>query len=48
MAISIRLDAETEKRLDFLAAQTGRTKTSYLREVVERGIEELEDYYLAA
>ena len=48
MATSIRLAAETEQRLDFLAAQTGRTKAFYLREVIERGIEELEDYYLAA
>lgn len=48
MAIFIRLAAETEQRLDFLAAQTGRTKAFYLREVIERGIEELEDYYLAA
>lgn len=48
MATSIRLALETEQRLDFLAAQTGRTKAFYLREVIERGIEELEDYYLAA
>ena len=48
MATSIRLAIETEQRLDFLAAQTGRTKAFYLREVIERGIEELEDYYLAA
>ena len=48
MATSIRLAVETEQRLDFLAAQTGRTKAFYLREVIERGIEELEDYYLAA
>lgn len=48
MATSIRLTAETEQRLDILAAQTGRTKAFYLREVIERGIEELEDYYLAA
>lgn len=48
MATSIRLAAETERRLDFLAAQTGRTKAYYLREVIERGIEEMEDYYLAA
>lgn len=47
MATSIRLAIETEQRLDFLAAQTGRTKAFYLREVIERGIEELEDYYLA-
>lgn len=48
MATSIRLAAETERRLDFLAAQTGRTKAFYLRELVEHGIEDLEDYYLAA
>ena len=48
MATSIRLPPETEQRLDFLAAQTGRTKAYYLREIIERGIEEMEDYYLAA
>lgn len=48
MPTSIRLAAETEERLDFLAAQTGRTKAFYLREVIERGIGEIEDYYLAA
>jgi RHH-type transcriptional regulator, rel operon repressor / antitoxin RelB len=48
MATSIRIAPETEKRLDFLAAQTGRTKTYYLREIIEQGIEEMEDYYLAA
>jgi RHH-type rel operon transcriptional repressor/antitoxin RelB len=47
MATSIRLALETEQRLDFLAAQTGRTKAFYLRELIERGIEEMEDYYLA-
>ncbi len=48
MPTSIRLAPETEQRLDFLAAQTGRTKAFYLRELIERGIEDLEDYYLAA
>ena len=48
MATSIRLAPETEKRLDFLASKTGRTKAFYLRELIERGIEEIEDYYLAA
>lgn len=48
MATSIRLEPETEQRLDFLAAQTGRTKAYYLRQIIEQGIEELEDYYLAA
>lgn len=48
MATSIRLAPETEQRLDFLAAQTGRTKAYYLREIIEQGIEDMEDYYLAA
>ena len=48
MATSIRLAPDTERRLDFLATQTGRTKAFYLREIIERGIEEMEDYYLAA
>lgn len=48
MAASIRLAAETEKRLNFLASNTGRTKAFYLRELIEQGLEGLEDYYLAA
>lgn len=47
MATSIRLAQETEQRLDFLASQTGRTKAYYLREIIEKGIEDMEDYYLA-
>ncbi|ESY63346.1 CopG family transcriptional regulator [Mesorhizobium sp. LNHC232B00] len=48
MPTSIRLAPEIEERLDFLAARTGRSKAYYLRELIERGIEEMEDYYLAA
>ncbi len=48
MPTSIRLAPETEQRLNFLASQTGRTKAFYLREVIERGLEDMEDYYLAA
>lgn len=48
MATSVRLKPEIEARLDMLAAKTGRTKAHYLREIIESGIEELEDYYLAA
>jgi RHH-type transcriptional regulator, rel operon repressor / antitoxin RelB len=47
MPTSIRLDPAIEHRLDHLAAATGRTKAFYLRELVERGLEDLEDYYLA-
>lgn len=48
MATSIRLDSAIEQRLDHLAAQTGRTKAYYLRELVTNGLDDLEDYYLAA
>ncbi|MCY4026022.1 MAG: CopG family transcriptional regulator [Acidobacteria bacterium] len=48
MATSIRLAPETERRLDFLATQTGRTKAFYLREIIDRGLDDAEDYYLAA
>lgn len=47
MATSIRLAPETEQRLDYLAAHTGRTKAYYLREIIEQGIEDMEDYYFA-
>lgn len=48
MATSLRLPEEIEKRLDFLSNRTGRTKAFYLRQLIENGIDELEDYYLAA
>ena len=48
MTTSIRLAPETERRLDFLAAQTGRTKAFHLQEIIERGLDDVEDYYLAA
>ena len=47
MATSVRLAPEIEQRLDRLAAATGRTKAYYLREMIERGIEDMEDVYLA-
>ena len=47
MATSIQLTPDTEQRLDLLVSQTGRSKAFYLRELIERGIEDLEDYYLA-
>jgi RHH-type transcriptional regulator, rel operon repressor / antitoxin RelB len=48
MPTSIRLPADIERRLDFLASQTGRTKAFYLRQIIEQGIDDMEDYYLAA
>jgi predicted transcriptional regulator len=40
MATSIRLAPEIERRLDALAARTGRTKAFYLREIIEQGLDE--------
>ena len=45
--LSIRLDPDIERRLSELAKRTGRTKTSYARELIEGNIEDLEDRYLA-
>ncbi len=47
MATSVRLNPDTEKRLDNLAAMTGRTKAYYIREMIESSIEDMEDYYRA-
>ena len=46
MPVSIRLSSETEQRLTALAAETGRTKSFYLRELIEGGLNDIEDYYL--
>ena len=48
MATSIRLSPELAERLDRLASKTGRTKAFYLRQILEKGLSEMEDYYLAA
>ncbi len=48
MATSIRLEPAIEQRFDRLAARTGRTKAYYLRELIKNGLEDLEEYYLAA
>jgi len=48
MPISIRLPEDIDRRLDFLARQTGRTKAFYIREALNEKIDDLEDYYLAA
>ena len=45
--LAIRLDEDTEKRLERLAAKTGRTKTFYARATIVAHLDELEDFYLA-
>jgi RHH-type rel operon transcriptional repressor/antitoxin RelB len=45
--LSIRLDPETERRLEKLAQETGRTKSHYAREAILAHLEEMEDRYIA-
>ena len=44
--LAIRLPEEIENRLAELAKKTGRTKTFYAREAIEKHLEDLEDIYL--
>lgn len=46
--ISIDLDPETEQRLTQLAKRTGKTEVELARELVEYGMEDLEDISIAA
>ena len=45
--VSIRLEEEIDQRLEFLASETGRTKTFYVREAIMEHLEALEDAFLA-
>jgi RHH-type rel operon transcriptional repressor/antitoxin RelB len=45
--IGVRLDEETEARLEALARQTGRSKSYYVRQAIAAYLEEHEDYLLA-
>jgi RHH-type rel operon transcriptional repressor/antitoxin RelB len=44
---TIRLPDEMEQRLNVLAAATQRPKSFYVREALERSLEDIEDAYLA-
>ena len=46
MTTNIELSNDVVRRLDSLVSQTGRSKAFYLKEIVERGLEDIEDYYL--
>ena len=45
--LAVRLDGDTEKRLERLAERTGRTKTFYARAAILAHLDDLEDFYLA-
>lgn len=45
--LALRIDPEIEKRLEALAARTGRTKSFYARQAILAHLDDLEDFYLA-
>jgi len=47
MPIAVRLPDEMEQRLDYLAKETGRKKSFYVKEALMNYLEDLEDIYLA-
>ena len=47
MTYSIRLPHEIESRLEKLSAQTGRTKSFYVKEAILDHLDDIEDVYLA-
>lgn len=47
MSTTFHFSPEFEERLNILASETGRSKESLVREIVERGMEDIEDYYLS-
>lgn len=47
MAVSFRLNADEERRLDALSKRTGRSKSFYVREALQEHLENLEDAYAA-
>ena len=44
--LTVRLPEDLEKRLNALAAITKRPKSYYVREAIERVLEDMEDAYL--
>ncbi len=48
MTLSIRLSDATEKQLEQLARETGQSKEFYVHQFIKQGLEDIEDYNLAA
>lgn len=45
--LAVRLDRETEEKLNRLAQETGRSKSYYVKQAIKNYLEEREDYLLA-
>jgi len=44
MTVPVTLTPDIERRLNALVAKTGHSKDATLREIIEQGLEDLEDY----
>jgi RHH-type rel operon transcriptional repressor/antitoxin RelB len=44
MSVAVELPPDIERRLEALVAKSGRSRDATLREIIEHGIEDLEDY----
>jgi RHH-type transcriptional regulator, rel operon repressor / antitoxin RelB len=47
MVISVDLDRDTDQRLEELAARTGKSKAEHAAQIIQFGLEDVEDYYKA-
>jgi RHH-type rel operon transcriptional repressor/antitoxin RelB len=47
MTLTVRLDAAQERALEKLAADTGRTKTYYVKQALDQFLEDRADYLTA-
>lgn len=45
--LTVRLEPDIEERLNTLATLTNRSKSFYIREALNRSLEDMEDVYLA-
>lgn len=45
MATTVRLDGELEHRIKQLAATTGRSQSFYINQMIEQGIDRMEQVY---
>jgi RHH-type rel operon transcriptional repressor/antitoxin RelB len=47
MSVSLRLPTDLNERLNYLAEQTGRSKTFYMLEAIKQHLDDMEDLFLA-
>jgi len=45
--VTVRLSADTEKKLNKLTRATMRSKSFYIKEALERYLDDMEDFYIA-